>query len=376
MIYFDNAATTFPKPPSTLKEVAACISTWCGNPGRGAHFLSRRAAEKIYTCREQVGELFGLHAPERVIFLQNTTMALNVALKGLLRQGDHVLCSELEHNAVLRPLFALQAERGVSFDTFPVIGRTNEEILREIAIRIKKSTVAVVCLHASNICSIALPLANIGAFCRKRGLYFIVDAAQSAGHLPIDMEKMKIDALAAPAHKGLLGIPGCGILAVGERVQLAPFIEGGSGVDSLSRTMPSTFPERLEAGTLPVCAIAGLLGGISHVRSIGISEIETHVKSLFFAARERLEALGGYEIYQKDTPGAVLLFNKIGVASTATARILDQNGICARAGLHCAPLAHKALGTPEGGAVRLGFGAFNTKDETDTLWQVLRQELS
>ena len=376
MIYFDNAATSFPKPHRTLKEVSECISTWCGTPGRGAHSLSRRAAEKIYACREQVGKLLGLNAPERVVFLQNTTMALNVALKGLLRHGDHVLCSELEHNAVLRPLYALQKERGVSFDAFPVIRHTNEEILQGIATRIKKNTTAIVCLHASNICSVSLPLGEIGTLCRARGLYFIVDAAQSAGHLPIDMEKMHIDALAAPAHKGLLGIPGCGILALGEGIQLSTLIEGGSGVDSLSPTMPSELPERLEAGTLPVCAIAGLLGGISHVRSIGMSEIENRARSLFFAARDRIESLGGYEIYQKDKPGAVLLFNKIGVCPTDTARILDQRGICVRAGLHCAPMAHKALGTPEGGAVRLGFGALNTKDEIDTLWRVLRQELS
>ena len=374
MIYFDNAATSFPKSPRAIAEATACMRSWCGNPGRGAHFLSRIASEKVYACRELLSDFLGLHAPERIVFTQNTTYALNMALKGALKRGDHVLCSELEHNAVLRPLHALQQERGISFDTFPVLGRTAEQILQEITTRITKNTAAVVCLHASNICSVSLPLARIGALCRARGLLFMVDAAQSAGHLPIDMHTMQIDALAAPAHKGLLGIQGCGVLALGERISLSTLIEGGSGVNSLLRTMPEEFHERFEAGTLPVIAIAGLFGGVSHVMELGIAEIENRAIRLFFAARERIEALKGFEIYQPNTAGAVLLFNKTGVPSTEVARMLDRSGICTRAGLHCAPLAHQALKTPTGGAVRLGFGAFNTTAEVDMLWRVLQHE--
>ncbi|MBQ3056363.1 MAG: aminotransferase class V-fold PLP-dependent enzyme [Clostridia bacterium] len=374
MIYFDNAATSFPKSPRAIAEATVCMRTWCGNPGRGAHFLSRAASEKVYACRELLSDFLGLNAPERIVFTQNTTFALNMALKGALRHGDHVLCSELEHNAVLRPLHALQQERGISFDTFPVVGRTAEQILQEITTRIKKNTDAVVCLHASNICSISLPLTRIGALCHARGLLLMVDAAQSAGHLPIDMHTMQIDALAVPAHKGLLGIPGCGVLALGERISLSTLIEGGSGVNSLSRTMPEEFPERFEAGTLPVVAIAGLCGGISHVMELGSTELENRAKGLFFAARERIEALGGFEIYEPTAAGAVLLFNKIGMSSTELARILDKAGICTRAGLHCAPLAHQALKTPTGGAVRLSFSAFNTSAEVDVLWRVLQHE--
>ena len=374
MIYFDNAATSFPKSPRAIVEATVCMRTWCGNPGRGAHFLSRAASEKVYACRELLSDFLGLNAPERIVFTQNTTFALNMALKGALKHGDHVLCSELEHNAVLRPLHALQQERGISFDSFPVLGRTAEQILQEITTRIKKNTAAVVCLHASNICSLSLPLSSIGALCRARGLLFMVDAAQSAGHLPIDMHTMQIDALAVPAHKGLLGIPGCGVLALGERISLSTLIEGGSGVNSLSRTMPEEFPERFEAGTLPVVAIAGLCGGISHVMELGSTELENRAKRLFFAARERIEALGGFEIYEPTAAGAVLLFNKIGMPSTELARILDKAGICTRAGLHCAPLAHQALKTPTGGAVRLSFGAFNTSAEVDVLWRVLQHE--
>ena len=376
MIYLDNAATSFPKSPRAIDEATACMRSWCGNPGRGAHHLSRLASEKIYACRELLSDFLRLHAPERIVFTASTTLALNMALKGMLKKGDHVLCSELEHNAVLRPLHALTEEKDVSFDTFPVIGRTAAKIVQEIATRVQKNTAAVVCLHASNICSLSLPLREIGAFCHAKGLLFIVDAAQSAGHLPLDMRAMQIDALAAPAHKGLLGIQGCGILALGERAKLSTLFEGGSGVNSLSRTMPEELPERLEAGTLPVTAIAGLFGGLSHVMEIGLPEIENRVKGLFFAARDRIESLPGFEIYQPETAGAVLLFNKVGIPSTEVARALDKAGICVRAGLHCAPLAHKALGTPAGGAVRLGFGAFNTVKEIDALWRVLQQEFN
>ncbi len=371
MIYFDNAATSFPKPPQATATVLECITAWCGNPGRGAHDLSRRAAEKIYEVREQLSSFLGVGAPERVVFLQSTTMALNASLKGLLKSGDHILCSELEHNAVLRPLYALK-KKGVTFDTFPVLGRTNNEIVQEIAARIKKNTTAIVCLHASNVCSLSLPLPEIGAFCKSRGLRFIVDAAQSAGHFPLDLRAMHIDALAVPGHKGLYGIPGCGILALGEGVTLAPLIEGGSGVDSGSHTMPEALPEHLEAGTLPVPAIASLNGGLRFIGDIGIPEVQKRARGLFLAAKDRLESLDGYEIYEKDTPGAVLLFNRRGIPSTTLARLLDKAGICVRAGLHCAPLAHKALATPEGGAVRLSFGLFNTREELDSLWHALK----
>ena len=371
MIYFDNAATSFPKPSQTISEATDCMLHWCGNPGRGAHTLSRRAAEKLFVCREALAKLFCAPVPTHIVFLQNTTTALNVALKGLLRPGDHVLCSELEHNAVRRPLCALKRQ-GVDFDTFPVVGRTTEQILDGVRARRRKNTAAIVCLHTSNVCSISLPLAPIGDFCQKNNLRFIVDAAQSAGHLPVDMQAMHIDLLAAPGHKGLLGLPGCGILALGENVHLQTILEGGSGVNSRLPTMPEELPERLEAGTLPVPAIAGLLGGLQFLEGFGIPEVENRVKGLFLAARDRLEALGDCEIYQRDAPGAVLLFNRRGTPPNELARILDREGIFVRAGLHCAPLAHQALGTPEGGAVRLSFGVFNTVEELDVLWRALK----
>lgn len=372
MIYLDNAATSFPKPREVAEAVNACITRYCGNPGRGAHPLSLASAEKIFACRVALSDFLGVQAPERVIFTYNTTHALNLAIKGLFCPGAHILISELEHNAVRRPLCRLRRERGISFESFPVLGRTPMQIREEIASRLRPQTAGVICTHASNICSISLPLAEIGAFCHAKGLVFVVDAAQSAGHLPIDMAQMRISALAAPAHKALYGIQGAGILALGEGIDPTPLLEGGSGSDSLAEEMPTLPPERFEAGTLSTPAIAGLLAGVNFVRERGLESIAAHERTLFRAARERLESIPAIEIYQKTQEGAVLIFNHAQYTPQEIAHRLAREGICVRAGLHCAPLAHEALGTLSRGAVRLGFGIFNTAAELDALWKALK----
>ena len=372
VVYLDNAATTFPKPERVTGEVLRCLLEYCGNPGRGAHPLAMRSAEKIYECRELLADFFGLDAPERICFTCNTTYALNFALKGILRPGDHVLISELEHNAVRRPLLALQRTRGITFDTFPVVGKTEQELLWGIERAIHPNTAALVCTHACNICSISLPLAAIGALCRKHGLLFLVDAAQSAGHLPIDVDGMGISALAAPAHKALLGIQGAGVLALGKGISPATLIEGGSGSDSLLGDMPKDTPERFEAGTLPTPAIVALGEGVRFIRELGLPAIQSNAKRLFRLARERLESIPDLTLYQSDTEGAVLLFSHRTLPPTVLAEMLAKEGICVRAGYHCAPLAHAAIGTPEGGALRISFGPFNTVSDLDALWRALR----
>ena len=372
MIYLDNAATTFPKPPQVGAEVRRCIEEYCGNPGRGVHPLALAAAEQIYACREALSDLLGVGASERVIFAQNTTHALNLAIKGLLREGDHVLISELEHNAVRRPVCALAEAGRIDYSVFPVVGLDTPALLAGIAARLRPNTRAVICTHASNICSISLPVAAIGALCRREGVRLILDAAQSAGILPIDMTNMQIDVLAAPAHKSLYGIQGCGILALGANVTLDTVLEGGSGVDSLSPGMPADPPERYEAGTLPTPAIVGLLAGVRSLREVGLTEAAERERKLFRAARERLESVKGIRLYAAEQEGAVLLFERVGVPSVAVGRYLAEQGICVRAGLHCAPMAHRALGTPEDGAVRVSFGRFNTLADVDALWRALR----
>lgn len=372
MIYLDNAATTFPKPRRVREETMRAITEYGGNPGRGAHALSLAAAEKIFACRELLAEFLGLDAPERIIFTLNTTHALNLALSGLLRRGDHVLYSELEHNAVRRPICHMIKHRGISADTFPVLGLSEHELLAAIEQRIQPQTKALVCTHASNICSVALPLTLIGRLCRKRGLIFIVDGAQSAGHLPIHVREMQIDALAVPGHKGLYGIQGCGALLLGERFIPAPLMQGGSGLNSLDEEMPELPPERFEAGTLPTPAIAGLLGGVEFVKKYGLRDIAAHEHTLFLAARERLEALPCITVYQRERSGSVLLFHHAEIPPQEIARRLAREGICVRAGYHCAPLAHRAIGSIAQGAVRLSFSVFNTVAELDALWKALK----
>lgn len=372
MIYFDNAATTFPKPSAVTEEVVRCLTTYCGNAGRGSHPLAMACAEVIYTCREELADFLGLGSPERIIFCSNTTHALNLALRGILRPHSHVLLSELDHNATRRPIHALTKERDVRYDLFPVVGLSTQEILQQIKLRIRPDTVALVCTHASNICSVHLPITEIGALCHENGIHFVLDAAQSAGHLPIDMRAMHVSALAAPAHKGLFGIQGAGVLALGEEVEMSPMLFGGSGLHSLSPDMPTELPERLEAGTLPTPSIAGLLAGLRFVRERGVEQIATQERALFLAACERLESIKGIRIYEADHLGSVLLFSKQGCNASDVAATLAARGICVRAGLHCAPLAHKALGTPKDGAVRISFSPFNTIDELDTLWRALQ----
>jgi len=378
MIYFDNAATTFPKPTSVYTEVDRCIRSYCGNPGRGSHALSRAAAEKIYECREEAASFFGLDAPENVIFTVNTTAALNMAIKGILRRGDHVLISDMEHNSVLRPLAKLANQGDISYDIFPTFSGgetvpTADEICRAIAERIRPETRAVICAQASNICSASLPLSEIGALCHARGLHLIVDGAQSAGILPIDMAGMHIDALCVPGHKALYGIQGGGMLLLAPGLHLNTLIEGGNGIHSLDSDMPEISPERYESGTLPTPAIAGLCEGIRFVCRVGRETIETHEALLGRRMTELLANTQGVKVYAPQFVGSTVLFSVDGMPSDAVGRALDARGFCVRCGFHCAALGHRTLATPESGAVRVSFGYFNRPAEVEMFHRALRE---
>lgn len=367
MIYLDNAATSFPKPRRVWEEQERCMRTYCGNPGRGSHALAMRAAEKIYDCRAMAAEFFDVPAPERVIFTLNTTSALNMAIKGLLRTGDHVLLSDMEHNAVFRPVYKLAREGKITYDIFrtplSVKGLTKEAFCAGIEERIRPDTRMLVCAHASNLCGVSLPLGAIGAVCKKHGIFFVVDAAQSAGILPIRMQKDGIDALCVPGHKGLWGPQGCGMLMLGETVSADTLIEGGSGYQSLDGNMPADPPERYEAGTLPTPAIAGLLEGIRAVREIGTEQIFAHEAGLCRELRDALSEMPGVRIYVPEAVGSALLFSLEGVPSDVVGSELDRLGFCVRAGYHCAALAHASLKTPAGGAVRVSPGWRATERE-------------
>ena len=377
--YLDNAATSFPKPPAVLTAVTDCMKYRGGNPRRGSHTLALEAAKEIYACRETAARLFGAE-PDRVVFTLNTTHALNVAIKGLLRQYAaskiHVLCSDMEHNAVYRPLYRLAAEGRIDFDVFPTFPTARVEskarILSSLATKVRPDTRIVVCTHASNICSSVLPIEEIGAFCRRRGLYFVVDGAQSAGVHNLNVDRMGIDALCVPGHKGLMGPQGTGMLILGKGVTLDTLMEGGNGMDSLRGEMSEDAPERFEAGTLQTPAIAGLRAGMEFVESVGIDAIREHERRLGFRLRDGLLSLPKVKVYAPHREGGVVLFSVEGYTSEEVGRILDANGICVRPGFHCTALGHRTLGTPDGGAVRASLGWGSKERDVEAVVRVIR----
>ena len=369
--YLDNAATTFPKPQSVYDEVNRCITSYCGNSGRSSHSLSLAASEKIYECRTLLGEFFGVSDVERMAFTLNSTYAINTVVKGALKKGDHVLISDLEHNAVLRPINKLKEEGIIEYDIFPSLidhpRRSPTLICAKIARLIKPNTKMIICTHSSNICSVTMPIREIGEFCHKRGILFVVDASQSAGRLNIDVDKMNISALCIPSHKGLYGIQGAGAMLLGKNITLDTLIEGGSGLNSADLLMPQESPERYEAGTLPTPAIASLAEGIKAIKTIGVPYIEEYEKELFKIARNKLCGIDGISIYASSYEGANMLIGVDKASSELVARNLDKYGICTRGGLHCAPLAHRTLGTNDDGGVRVSFGIFNKPKDIDAL---------
>ncbi len=374
-VYLDHAATSYPKPPVVTAAMTDCMKHSGGNPGRGSHRLSLAAAKEIYACREVAAELFGAQ-PERVIFTLNTTHALNLAIKGILGRGGHAVCSDMEHNAVYRPLYRLAADGIIDFDvfdTFPAApARTPDQILSSLLSKIRPETRMVVCSHASNICSAALPLERIGALCRRMGILFVVDGAQSAGNLPIDLERMGIDVLCFPGHKGLLGPQGTGMMILGKGVTLDTLMEGGNGMDSLRGEMGEDTPERYEPGTLQTPAIAGLRAGMELVRSVGIETIGDHERRLGTALRDRLMQLPKVRVYAPFREGGVVLFSVEGYSSEEVAQRLDAEGICVRPGFHCSALGHRTLRTPAGGAVRASFGWTSKERDGEALLRVVK----
>lgn len=369
LIYLDNAATTFPKPRCVSDEVLRSIVKYGGNAGRGSHAIAMQAAEKIFECRSVAAELFSAAGPENVFFTMNTTYGLNYVIKGLLRRGDHVIISDMEHNAVWRPIWKLARQGYIEYDVFrSMTGDPRRNPLRicaNIARLIKPNTKLVVCTHSSNLCSVKMPIEEIGRFCHRHGIYFAVDGAQSAGHENISMKDMCIDALCVPGHKGLYGIQGGGMVILGEDCSLKTLAEGGNGVNSLEGDMPLFSPERYEAGTLPLPAIAGLCEGMKWVRRLGAENIGAHERALYRYTKEVLENKEGIKLHGGEYEGGTMLFTVAGKSSEEVARALGDQGVCVRGGYHCSALGHKTLGTIGGGAVRISFGAFNRIKDID-----------
>jgi selenocysteine lyase/cysteine desulfurase len=373
MIYFDNAATTFPKPSAVLREMTKCMREWGGNPGRSGHPLSLAASEAIYSVREELADFFDLEKAENVVFTQNCTHALNLVISGIGRYGDHFLISNLEHNSVLRTVDNLCHVRGMTYDTFDAL-KPDEEILMELDRRIRPRTRAIITTHASNICPRRLPIREIGALCRARSLLFVVDAAQSAGIYDISMKRDGISALCAPGHKGLYGPQGSGFAAFADDFDFERFFcsqYGGNGRNSAERDMGHEAPDSYEAGTVATPAIVGLGAGVRFVKMLGRARIEENEHQLYRHARRLLRDVEGAYLYMPEAEsGSLLLLGFNGNSPSAVATRLGDLGICTRAGMHCAPTAHEALGTG-GDALRVSFSAMNTLDEVTRFSHIL-----
>ena len=370
MIYFDNAATTGKKPPEVINAVTEALRKYSANPGRSGHTASVSAAEAVYRVREKTAEFFGGSGAEKVCFTLNCTHSINCVLKGVLKKGDHVIVSSLEHNAVMRPLKKI----GVSFDAFEVSLEDDAKTLSDIENKIKPNTKLIFCTSASNVLGKILPIKEIGALCRKKRIRFAVDAAQSAGVIPINMQEMNIDYLCVAPHKGLYAPMGAGILICEKGIENT-LIEGGTGTNSIELRQPDVLPERLESGTVNLPAIMGIGAGIDYVKKIGLKKIYDSEMGLIQRLYAGLKNNSAATLYTPDPIkygyAPVLSFNLAGLPSADTAQMLSENGIAVRGGLHCAPSAHKAIGTLRGGTVRVSVATFNNYEEINRLLKLI-----
>ena len=367
MIYLDNAATSYPKPKCVINALIRSVRDAPGNPGRSSHKFSVAAAEAIYSTRESVADFLNCKSAEGVVFTYNATYALNMAIKTYIEDGSHVITSDIEHNSVIRPLEKLVAERNVSYSIFS----TDNDLEKEIEALIRKDTKAIISTIASNVTGERISLELLSRISKKYGLILIVDASQAIGHYRLDLEKTPCDVLCAPAHKALFGIQGAGFAVFSDAERRKSWIEGGSGTESASKEMPIYLPEGYEAGTLGTPAICALSGGIDYVRSFGIDRIEERLSYLTERLAERLFELDDITVLSYGN--GIVLFNYKDFPSSKTAAILDEVGIFVRSGLHCAPSAHKKLGTDYRGAIRASLSVLNTEREIDKLYKTLKE---
>ena len=378
-IYLDNASTSFPKAPTVATAMSDYITNRGININRGSYALAYDVEDIIYTTRQRLNTLFNGHDPSHVIFTQNVTMSLNMVIKGLLKAGDHVLVSSMEHNAVMRPLTQL-LDKGITFDTIPC-DSTGSIQMDSIEPLIRPNTVALIINHASNVCGTIQPLESIGPICKAHNLQFIVDAAQTAGVIPIDVKACHIDALCFTGHKGLLGPQGIGgIILTKEMAQtLTPLIAGGTGSFSHLETMPTHMPDAFEAGTLNLPGIIGLNEGLSYIESQGMENIHNHELALTQAFLEGLQSIDvvniiGKQDIQDRTAVVSITIDSMDPASIAY-ELESTYHIMTRVGLHCAPRAHQTLGTYPEGTVRFSFGYANTHEDVESALSALHRIL-
>ena len=374
MIYFDNAATSLCKPDCVVEAVTSALCSM-GNPGRGIHDGAMSASRIVFDARFELMRLFGAERPDRIAFTANSTEALNMAIKGILHPGDHVITTALEHNSVLRPLYEME-ERGVELTILPAdsLGGIRYE---DFEPAIRENTRAIVCTHGSNLTGNLINIGRIGELARKRDVLFVVDASQTAGVFKIDVQKMKIDILCFTGHKGLMGPQGTGGIYVREGVAVRPLLSGGSGVQTYLRNHPPQMPTALEAGTLNVHGIAGLLAAVKYIHERTIDAIRETEQSLMWAFYEQVKCIPGITVYGDFTTRnrcPIVTLNVRDYDSGQVSDVLSEEfGIATRPGAHCAPLMHQALGTVQQGAVRFSFSHFNTMDEINMAVSALRE---
>ncbi|HVK18534.1 MAG TPA: aminotransferase class V-fold PLP-dependent enzyme [Fimbriiglobus sp.] len=377
MIYLDNAATSFPKPETVYRALDAFARSSLANPGRAGHKMALAAEHALDDARHRLNRFFNGKAPERFVFTLNGTDALNMAMKGVLADGDHVITTDLEHNSVSRPLVALADAGRIALTRVAAdgSGTVDPDAIKK-AITPKTRLVALT--HASNVLGTVQPVAEIGRIVREaESVLFLVDAAQTAGVVPIDVQALNIDLLAAPGHKSLLGPTGSGFLYVGARAKLRPWREGGTGGDSSTPVQPSEYPYYLEGGTPNVLGVAGMVAGLDFVEERTPDAIREHEVMLCDRLREKLEEAGGFEFYGHRDPArrvGTISFRAEAIPAPELGGILDQAfDIAIRPGLHCAPYVHRSLGTFPEGTVRVSPGAFTTVDEIDQLVEALQE---
>ncbi len=374
MIYMDNGATSFPKPPEVLEAFIDCAANYCANPGRSGHFAAARTAQEIFKVRLAAAQLFNIDNAGRIIFTKNCTEALNIAIKGILREGDHVVTSSMEHNSVIRPLYELRKKR-IHTTVVPcdADGFLNPEHIKRA---LTANTKLIVLTAASNVTGTKMPLEEVGRIALRNGIVFMVDGAQGAGHMSIDVKRMGIDILAVPGHKGLLGLQGSGMLYVRDDIDIDPLISGGTGNLSKELSQPAEFPEGFEAGTLNSPGIIALGAAIKMLNKIGIDVIEEYERRLTERLQRGLENIEGVRFYgpsDSHCKTAVTAMNITGVNCEETALLLnDEFGIAVRAGFHCSPLAHKTIGTYNCGCVRICPGFYTTEKEIDEVIEAVR----
>ena len=366
-IYLDNAATSFPKPPQVIEAVVGTLRQNAANPGRGGHQLSLQAGRLVMECRETVTRFFGVDDSTRIAFTANATEAINLGLFGVLQPGDRVVTTSMEHNAVVRPLKAL-SDQGVEVVRVMAdsLGLVDPAEIRKACL---PGTRLLMMNHCSNVTGTLQAIEEVGPWCRQQGILFMVDAAQSAGVFPINVEEMAIDLLAVPGHKSLLGPSGTGFLYVRKGLELRPLLYGGTGNFSQSATQPTEMPERLESGTLNTIGLAGLKAGVEFIESVGLDRLRSHEQELLSLLIEGLSGLDNVNLYGplgSTRHGGALSFNVKNIDPSMLGFRLDHEyGICCRVGLHCAPEAHDSIGSLPEGTVRLSPGYFNTAAEIE-----------